>query len=320
MSDAAEGTISAESTAPIEAAATEEAQIDASNTQQAEPETKPAATQEDSKFAAKFAALSRREKQQKQAEREFQARVKEFETRSAPTEAPKPAELPLEHRLRRNPLETLKELGISYEKLTQIALNDGKLTPDLEMSLLKEDVEKKSKSEIEQLKAELEADRKERREAVEKAAKDQEDRAIQNYKTQIVNVVKANSEKYELLAIEGDEGASEMVFDLINGHYRATIDEETNQGEVMEIEKAAELVEDYLYEEAKKRFNANKFKKQAEASKTQQQTPGSKQVSQSKPSITLSNNNSQVQSAAKRFLSDEESKREVSKLLVWKDE
>lgn len=321
MSDTAEGSVPA----PVEAAQAEaEGQETAQLEAAAQTETAPAAetetANEDRRFAAKFAALSRREKQLKAQERQIQERLKQLEATNKPAETPKPAEIPLEQRLKRNPLETLKELGISYEKLTQIALNDGKLTPDLEMSLLKEDVEKKSRSEIEELKAQIEADRKERREAAEKAAKEQEERAIQTYKSQIAEHITAKAEDFELLNAEGAEEASEVIFDLINKHFQATMDEETGQGEVMDIQKAAEMVESHLYEEAKKRIGLNKIKKLLDASKPQQPTPASKQVSTSKPSVTLSNNNSQVQSAAKRFLSDEESKREVSKLLVWNND
>ena len=46
-----------------------------------------------------------------------------------------PYEVPLEHRLRSNPLKVLEELGLGYETLTDLALNDGRPDKFVESNL-----------------------------------------------------------------------------------------------------------------------------------------------------------------------------------------
>lgn len=320
MSDAVEGSISTEAVAE-EVASTEVAQEAAPEIEAASPAAEPEAARqaaEDRKFAAKFAALSRREKQLKAQEREFQARLKQQEETAAKN-TPKKEEIePLEMRLKRNPLATLKELGLSYEQLTQIALNDGKLTPDIEMQLMRDELTKNSKSEVAELRAQLEADRKERKEQAEREASNRDAQAISAYKAQIADYVTAQASELELLAAEG-EGAADMIFDVINAHYAQTLDEETNQGEVLDIKIAAEAVENHLLGEAKKRIGLNKIKKLLGASEVQNETQKVEQGKNTKASVTLSNEKSQVQSTKKSFLSDEDSKKEAAKLIVWNE-
>ena len=57
------------------------------------------------------------------AETSFEESNKEQEPEVEP-------EIPLEYKLKQNPLKALEEMGLSYEKLTELMLNDGKLTSE----------------------------------------------------------------------------------------------------------------------------------------------------------------------------------------------
>jgi hypothetical protein len=293
------------------------AQVEAAPT--SEPAAKPAETLEDRRFAQKFAALSRKEKQLKDQERKFKAQQAEFDKRSQVIEPPKPATIPLEKRLRMNPFETLKELGLDPETLSSVALNDGKLTPELQMQLMKEELQGSYKSELEQLKAELAAERKAREDAVKTREEESQQVALEEFRGSIGKHIEVNKESLELLAAEGTNG-SDLVFEVIDEHFRATraakeeAGEENPQGEVMDVTKAAELVENYLLDQAKDRIKLSKIKKLMEPVEPPKTKPDSKS------SVTLSNSNAQVRPSTGRFLSDDESKAEAAKLIRWTQE
>jgi len=269
-------------------------------TQEIQSEQSPTESEEDKRFAAKFAALSRKEKAIRERERQVERRLKEIEAQTASQQKPevKPEEEPLKLRALKKPFDTLKELGLDYETLTRIALNDGQLTPELQMQILREELDGKYRSEIDQIKKQLQ----DKQEAEEKA---KESQTVQGFKNEIASTIKSNTEEFELLGVEGENGI-ELVFDTINEHYNET-------GEVLDIVDAAKAVEDHLLGEAKKRIELHKIKKLVGASQVAQ--PPAK--AEKKVSMTLSNEKSQVQPSSKSYMSDDESKREAAKLIKW---
>ncbi len=95
-------------------------------------------------FSSKFAALSRKEKELRQRQQEFEAQQLEYEawkTQQEEAASKKEPELPLEYKLRKDPIGTLQELGMSYDKLTELVLNDGKLPADMQMDLMRRDLQ-----------------------------------------------------------------------------------------------------------------------------------------------------------------------------------
>jgi hypothetical protein len=291
---------------------TQTANADANQTLDAAPEegttestqeqpSPTAQTEEDKRFAAKFAALSRREKAVKERERQIEKRLKDLEERTAVKPEPKVEEEPLKLRALKKPFETLKELGLDYETLTKIALNEGQLTPEIQMQILREELDNKYRAELDQIKKQL-SDKE------QKEASDRDTQTIGGFKREIGETIRAKAADFELLSVEGEDGI-EMVFSAINNHYEET-------GEVIEINEAAEAVENQLLNEAKKRIELNKIKKLMGASQVTQ--PPAKEVK--KPSVTLSNQQSQVQPSGKPNMSDEESKREAAKLIKWINE
>ena len=251
---------------------------------------------EDDQFSRKFAALSRREKDIRAKEADYEYRMRELEEKLQELQnPPEEPQAPIEERLRRNPFETLEEMGLGYDKLTELALNDGKLTPDMQMKLMREELEHGYKSKFEELEERL-------------AQKEQEEEynkyeSIEtNFKQEIDSFVNGKDE-FELI---NANGASDLVYDVIEEHYNDT-------GRVLNMDEAAEAVESYLEDELEKLMSLGKVKSRF--------SPRQEQVFKRQPSPTLSNAHSaQAYQRADRPLSNEESVKEAAKLIRWDDE
>ena len=249
-------------------------------------------------FSRKFAALSRREKEIRAKEVEYDKRIAELEERLGSFgKKPEPEpELPIEYRLKKDPLRALEDMGLSYDKLTELALNDGKLTPEMQMRLMREELEGDYRKKFEELENRL----------IEKEKSDEQrryDDIQRGFQNEIEDFVESNSDKYEL--IKANE-ANDIIYDVIEEHYNDT-------GRILDIEEAAEAVENYLEEEAEKIFRLGKFRSKfgIENDFEQEESPRQSQV-------TLSNAMSaQANERVGRKLSDEESKALAAKMLKW---
>ena len=245
-------------------------------------------------FASKFAALSRKEKALRDREAEYEARFEDMQHRLAEYEnQSSEPDVDWESMLRNDPLGALEEVGLGYDKLTELALNDGKLTPDMQLAAMREEMESEYRRKFEDLENRL----TEKEQAEENAYYD----AVQNnFQEEIGSFVAQNPEKYELIEASN---ANDLVFDVIEEHYNET-------GSILDIEEAADAVEDYLEQEA------NKFMKLRKISSRLGVDPRElEQLEQ----VTLSNDHSaQVQyDGANRMLSDEESKARSARMLQW---
>lgn len=264
--------------------------------QQAPAEEKsPEQTAQEEKFAARFAALSRKEKQLRAHEAKLQQQMAELEAKVKALESGK-SEIEtyksLPERLKKEPLKVLEEQGLTFEQLAQMVLNDGKPTQDMILS----EYEKKVMSKIEELESKL----------AEKEAKEQQDKydqAIQAFNAQLTDFV-SNSPEYELIKANDAVG---LVFDVIEQHHAET-------GEILPNKDACDAVEEYLLEEAKKLVEREKVKKLLQP---QQQQPVAQK---GKASPTLSNAQAaQASPKSAANLSDEESKLAAAQLLKWID-
>ena len=246
-------------------------------------------------FSRKFAALSRREKEIRAKEVEYDQRIAELESRFQPKkEVEKEPELPFEYRLKQNPLKALEDMGLSYDKLTELALNDGKLTPDMQMRLMREELENDYKSKYKELEDRI----------IEKEKNDEQrryDEIETGFKNEIEAFVSSKPEQFEL--IQANE-AKEVVYEVIEEHYNET-------GKILDIEEAANAVESYLEEEAEKLLKLGKLRSKFNTGDIEQEPQRQSQV-------TLSNAHSaQANERVARKLSDEESKREMARMLQW---
>ena len=239
---------------------------------------------QDSEFDRKFAALSRKEKALRDRELELDKKY-----------GNKEKELPLERRIRANPLKALEELGLDYDKLTELALNDGRLTPDMQMKLMREELENDYKEKFNSLEERLNAKEKMEEEAKYDAVK-------QGFVGEIESFINENKNDFEYVA---HNEATDVVYDVIEEHYNET-------GRILDIKEAVEAVESYLEEEAEKLLNLGKVKNRLNSIRDEYEQP------QRQSQVTLSNAHSaQANERVGRKLSDEESKREMARMLQW---
>ena len=239
---------------------------------------------QDSEFDRKFAALSRKEKALRDRELELDKKY-----------GNKEKELPLERRIRANPLKALEELGLDYDKLTELALNDGRLTPDMQMKLMREELENDYKDKFNSLEERLNAKEKMEEEAKYDAVK-------QGFVGEINSFINENKSDFEYVA---HNDATDVVYDVIEEHYNET-------GRILDIKDAVEAVESYLEEEAEKLLNLGKVKNRLISMKDEYEQP------QRQSQTTLSNAHSaQANERVARKLSDEESKSAMAKMLQW---
>lgn len=291
-----------------ESAAAEEIKVEVPSTGDISGESKEEAPKVEDAFSKKFAALSRKEKQIRIAEQQQRAKMQKMESdynakmaaleerlKKLDAPAPKVEQLPLEQRLKQNPLEALKELGLGYDKLTQLAINDGRLTPEMQMELWKQELESKQRSELDTIRKEL-ADREQRE------AQQREQQVLNQFKDNIKSFISEHPE-YEMIQATNQP---DLVFSLIDEHFQKS-------GKVLSIKEAADHIESHLESEARKLLSLKKLAAQKAAAPLSQP-----KVKVSTP--TLSNSQAQSLSGSqKRFLSQEESLAEAAKLLRWDD-
>jgi len=179
---------------------------------------------QDDKFASKFAALSRRERG-----------VLERETALKEAEKTYQDYLETKKQARVNPLKALEALGLSVDDVVQHALT-GK--PDERRVL--EDYEKRIKDAEESS-----------RKRVEELEKKLQQRDVDAYRYSAIEKIKAAGETYEILNKGGNYG---LVFEIIQEWH----DSDDHKGEILPLEKAAEMAENYYEKEISEKFKGTK--------------------------------------------------------------
>lgn len=182
------------------------------------PETTPPP---EDKFAGKFAALSKKEREIKRIQQEMrqreqllaekEAKLKEFEEKKK--------------RARENPLDYLAEGELTYDDLTQYYLNGKKPSPETKVGVLETKLQELEKKLQDKLKEEEESKKMTR---------------VKEFQGEISKHIQEKNEKYELL---NTFGSAETVYNLIDQHYQET-------GSIMDIEEACDLAESYFEKEA----------------------------------------------------------------------
>lgn len=263
---------------------------------QAQEEEKP---KENDQFAAKFAALTREEKKIRDERAAYMAEKKAWEESRQTQDEELGSLKNLKERMRTEPLKVMEENGLTFEELTEMMLNEGNPTPEMQIQRLKEQVEGGYKQEIEELKKQIASNEEKRNE-------EKYNETVENFKYELSEYISQNEETYELIKAQG---AEDLVFDVIDQHYQET-------QRILTNEEAAKAVEAHLEEEARKLFSS--VKKLAPNPPSGDE--GSKPSGEAQPSVTLSNTQAaQVPNKGDRRLSNEESLKEAAKLLRWED-
>jgi hypothetical protein len=210
-------------------------------------------------LSTQFAALAKKEKAALQRQREAESKLKEaeeklklyeqFETKKKSAKA--------------NPLEFISEAGLTYDDITEFMLNGGARHRD------KTEVLEEKFNEFVKSKEKEEQDRIEKE---KQSLKAQEEKVIAQFKQSVNKYITDNQDKFELINLYS---AQELVIATIEQHFE-------DKQEILSNERAAELVEAHLEEEAKKLANSKKF------SQTFKDSSDNKQQGASKNSVTLS--------------------------------
>jgi hypothetical protein len=185
---------------------------------------------EDPRFAEKFAALTKKEREIFQKE----LRMKEMEQRLRRFEE-------LERLKSENPYAFIKETGVDLEKTLLAAAREGEPpTVDDKVSELQSQIQKLQ----EMLKTKEETE-----------IKTKEQMAMEQFKSNLKNHITSKADDYELILAND---AVDTVFDVIQTHFEKT-KQDLGEGEILPFDKAAELVENYLLEKTKKAIQAKKI-------------------------------------------------------------
>lgn len=281
-----------------------------------ESEVKPTepVKSEDKMFGAKFAALSRKEKEQRARDKAFADEKKAFEKMKADLQADydaRKAELAGKYidpeEFKKDPVGLYKKQGLTFEQLAERVMNDGKAGSGEVLS----DTEKRLQAKIEAMEAKLAA-----KETAEKA-KEEEDKqkkfedTLNSFKTQLTEFCNKEGD-YELIRANDAVG---LVYEVIEEHHEKTKDE-NGVGIILSNKEAADAVENYLLEEAKKQLKLNKVKALAG------ETAVVKTTNEAKTSTTSLSNAHSAQPApskGQKLLSDEESRKQAAMLIKWQD-
>lgn len=193
-------------------------------------EVKKAQDQEDPEFTAKFAALTRKQKELFVREQEIKKKwdlVQKYEQ--------------MEKLKAEDPYKFAKEQGLDFDRLVQGAVKDGE-PPTIEDKIAA--MEKK-----------IAAYEKEKEESLKQSQERESQNKVDAFKKSIDDVISTNADKYELISLEG---ANETVFEVIQQHFLRT-ESETGTGELLSVDAAADMVEKFLNDKALKLLQAKKL-------------------------------------------------------------
>lgn len=187
--------------------------------------------------ADRFALLARKEQdllRKQQAVKQQQAQLaRQAEELRAFEQAKKQALL--------NPLDALKQLGLTYEQITEFVLNDNKPTPNAEVMSVRQELEEFKRAQREEQEKLLEQQR-------EMQTREQQ-AIIESFREEVGEYVSQHAETYELTNLYG--GAN-LVSDVIEEHFKQS-------GKLLTIPEAAKLVEEHYEELARKAQQTKKF-------------------------------------------------------------
>lgn len=252
-------------------------------------EKKSEVKKEDEKLAARFAALSRREKEIGAREKQTKADMETVNTfRKGILEG------------KENPkgvIELLKNHGITFEDLARAEMGDLNLEKDLNTR---------------KLEARLEAVEKQRLADLKEAQDKHGQAQIEGFKSEIATFIKASADKYETVA---HFGLVDDVFRLIEKDAKANVG---NKNYVLKsIESAVSELEDSLTEHTNKILKLKKFSKSVE--KLEDIEPEARDIKASK---TISNKMPASSKVAvkKQIETDADREKAATKLLeeYWK--
>lgn len=262
------------------------------------PQEAPKAPERDL-YSEKAAALLRKEKMAYREKQEAKALRQQVEQEKAAIAQREQKIKEFESLKQTNPLKALELLGLDYNALTQIYLNNGQITPEVQIKHVESKLE-----EIQRKQAEDEQRRLEQ----EKIAAEQEALEVLNdFKSEIGNFLSAKKDTYEFINLFEQNN---LVYDTIQEYFN-------RHQKILSIKEASDMVEKYLEGQLQRSTATNKFKKLLGDNK---QTSPSKETTQPKQNTqqprTLTNN---MTSSAASFLPAKTEQDRISRALAALD-
>lgn len=201
-----------------------------------EPTNPPAVGTEPARdpLSPKFAALARKEQEAVRKLQAAKALEQQIKTEREALAAERAKVDEFNKLLKDDPMEAMRRGGITYEQLTQIQLNNGMVTPEMRAKQLQDRIDA-----VEAAQRKKDEDAKE---ALKAQAIAEEQELVKDFQAQIGEHIKTGSAKYPLTNLYN---RADMVYYVIDQHFLQT-------KEIMEIPKAAEIVEKHLRDEVKK--------------------------------------------------------------------
>lgn len=187
--------------------------------------------------ADRFAMLARKEqdlyRKQQAVKQQQQMLAQQAEQLRAFEQAKKQAVL--------NPLDALKQLGLTYEQITEYVLNDNRPTPNAEVQSVRQELEEFKRQAREDQERVLEQQR-------EMQTREQQ-QIIEHFRSEVNEYVEQHTENYELTNLYG---GAHLVSEVIEEHFRQT-------QKLLTIPEAAKLVEEHYEDLARKSLATKKF-------------------------------------------------------------
>lgn len=261
-----------EETASTEQASDTEQQVDAV---QVEEQEEPQEEQEkpEQQRQMKFSVLARKEAQLNRERERLKAErakidaelaaVKEFEAKRA--------------KAKLNPIEALSQLGLTYEEVSEYVVNGNKPTVSAEVQSVRD--------EIDRMRKEQEQAREEAEKLAQQRLEQEREAILHQFNQDAIDFVESNASKFEYTI--ANDGAH-YVPEIIEKHFFKT-------GELLSIDKAAEIVEAHFEGIAERVAKAEKFKaktsSKAKPTSTVASVPATQEVAatQTKRPATLTN-------------------------------
>lgn len=207
-------------------------------------------------LSAHYAILARKEKAIRQRDQQLKAREAAIKAQedaaklTPPTPSFDQSKFVDKERLTQDPFAVLSELGLSYDQLTELAMNAPK--PE-QLAVL---------NEMKALKAEIAAMKGETKKSFEQQAQEQRNQAITQIRNEVKHLI-TNDVQFE--TIKATDSIDDVV-SLIEKVY-------DKDGILLSVEEAAQQVEDYLIDEAIKIAKLSKIQQRLQPKPAEVKTP-----------------------------------------------
>lgn len=259
---------------------------------ESQSETQPEPAPVDDNMTARFAALSRKERE-----------VREAAERASETESKYKEYQDLEAMAKTDPMAILRKYGVDLDSVIQASLGIEKPepTPEEQIKALRDEIAAERQKTID----DAEAAKKAEEEALQASI----DEAILKHQNSITDHLSQNTEKYELITLQG---AQDLVWEVTEAWYDA------NDGEILTPEVAADKVEDYLSEQVKKALKLSRFAPET-PKETEWESTFKTERSEPKAPIspTLTTESTAPAGSKNVQMTAEESKAAAAALLQW---